>query len=156
MLARRIFLSTAIAMCAAVGLAAKPLAIFTGQSGVGSGSWVLPSGSGTSDGYLAGTLYLSPAGTFRFAFNATLTDVPTPCLSCITGTIDGTLDDGVGPGPDYKVKGTYSGVFVTGKGSFTCEIRTLTGTTVGKIDGTFTDPPSSTTPGTFKCTWSIP
>jgi hypothetical protein len=156
MLARRIFLSTALAFCAALGLAAQPLATFTGQSGPGSGTWVLPSGSGTNDGYLAGTLYLAPANTFRFSFNATLTDVPTPCLSCITGTIDGTLDDGVGPAPDYIVKGSYSGLFVSGKGSFTCEIRTLTGTVVGKIDGTFSDPPSSSTPGTFKCDWKIP
>ena len=156
MFARRVLLSTSLALCAALGLTAQPLSSLACQSGPGSGTWELPSGSGTSDGFIDGTLYLAPANTFRYFFSATLTDVPSPCLSCITGTIDGFLDDGFGPAPDYIVKGSYSGVFLTGKGSFTCEIRPLNSSVpVGKIKGTFSDPPLSTTPGEFKATWEI-
>jgi hypothetical protein len=156
MFARNVLLSTSFAVCAAFGPTAAPLSSLDSQSGTGNGTWVLPSGSGKSDGYLSGALYLDPSGTFRFAFDATLTDVPTPCLSCITGTIVGTLDDGVGPAPDYTVKGSYSGTFIDGKGTFSCDIYPLTSTrSVGKIDGTFSDPPTSVNPGTFKCTWKI-
>lgn len=156
MLARRIFLSTAIALCAAFVSMAEPLSTLDCQSGPASGTWELPSGSGKSDGYVNGTLYLDPADTYRYSFNATLTDVPSPSTSGIGGTIAGTLDDGLGPAPDFVVKGTYSGLFVTGKGSFTCEVRTIdTGKVVGKIEGTFSDPPASTTPGTFTGDWSI-
>jgi hypothetical protein len=156
MLSRRIFLSTSLALCAALVPMAQPLSCLDCQSGPGSGTWELPSGSGKSDGFITGTLYLAPANTYRFSFDATLTDVPTPCLSCITGTIAGTLDDGFGPAPDYIVKGSYSGTFASGKGTFTCDIRTVsTDQTVGKIEGTFSDPPSSATPGTFKADWKI-
>jgi len=156
MLARNLLFSTSIALCAAFGPTAEPMARFDCQSGPASGTWELPSGSGKSDGFINGTLYLSPAGTFRYAFNATLTDVPTPCLSCISGTIAGTLDDGAGPAPDFLVKGSYDGSALTGKGTFTCVIYPLTSTQeVGKIEGTFSDPPASTTPGTFKGNWSI-
>ena len=128
------------------------------ESGTAKGVWELPSGSGTSDGFIDGFLFLSisPTSAPRYFFNATLTDVPSPCLSCITGTIDGYLDDGFGPAPDYVVHGTYSGLFLSGKGSFTCEVFPPTGThAVGKIKGTFSDPPASSLDGTFKGDWEI-
>src|SRR5262245_259229 len=156
MFARRALLSTSLSLCAAWGVLAQPTALLDSQSGTGSGTWELPSGSGASDGYIEGTLLLSPGGTFRYEFSAVLTDVWTPCLSCITGTIDGYLDDGFGPAPDFVVKGTYSGSALTGKGTFTCDIRRPGSTVnVGKIDGTFADPPGSTTLGTFKADWKI-
>jgi len=155
MLARQILLSTSLALCAALLPAAQPLSSLDCQSGPGSGRWELPSGSGKSDGFIDGVLYLAPADTYRFSFSATLTDVPSPSLSTFTGTIEGSLDDGFGPAPDYLVKGSYSGSVFTYQGSFTCEIRTLTGTVVGKIDGTFSDPPTSTTPGSFTGEWKI-
>jgi hypothetical protein len=66
------------------------------------------------------------------------------------------LDDGFGPAPDYYVRGTYSGTWLSGKGTFAASIYPLTGThPVGKIEGTFSDPPVSTTPGTFKGDWKI-
>jgi hypothetical protein len=156
MLLRRILLSTSFAGCAAVGLSAQPLSLQDCQSGPGSGSWELPSGSGKSDGSISGTLYLAPGNTYRFFFGATLTDVPNPSLTLLTGTIDGFLDDGFGPAPDYLVKGSYSGSVYTGAGSFNAEIRTLTSTVaVGKIEGTFADAPGSTTPGSFSGNWKI-
>jgi hypothetical protein len=155
MLARQILLATSLAVCASLVPAAEPLSSLDCQTGPGSGTWQLPSGSGKSDGYIDGVLYLAPANTYRFSFTATLTDVPSPSLSTFTGTIAGSLDDGFGPAPDYLVKGSYSGSVFTGAGSFTCEIRTLTGSTVGKIEGTFSDPPSSSTPGTFTGNWKI-
>jgi hypothetical protein len=156
MLSPRILLSTSLALCAVWVPMARPLSRMDCQSGPASGTWELPSGSGKSDGSIDGTLYLAPADTYRYSFTATLTDVPSPSLSGIAGTIDGILDDGLGPAPDFTVKGTYSGIFVTGKGSFTCEVRTVdTGKVVGKIEGTFSDPPASSTPGTFSGDWSI-
>ena len=155
MFARRVLLSTSLSLCAALGVMAQPLAT-TDQTGSARGVWELPSGSGASDGYISGALYLAPNDDFRYVFDATLTDVWTPCLSCITGTIDGFLDDGFGPAPDFLVKGSYSGTYVTGKGTFTCEIRRPGSTTVvGKIEGSFADPPGSTTLGSFKGTWKI-
>lgn len=156
MFAPRVLLSTGFALCAVLVPLAQPLSRLDCQSGPASGTWQLPSGSGKSDGYINGTLYLDPADTYRYSFTATLTDVPSPSLSGIGGTIVGILDDGLGPAPDFTVKGTYSGIFVTGKGSFSCEVRRIdNGKTVGKIEGTFSDPPSSATPGTFSGDWSI-
>lgn len=156
MFASRVLLSTSLSLFAAWGVMAQPLSFLDSQSGQGSGTWELPSGSGASDGYVEGVLYLSPAGTFRYEFSASLTDVWTPCLSCIKGTIDGFLDDGFGPAPDFVVKGSYSGAALTGKGTFHCDIRRPgSSVNVGKIDGTFEDQPGSTQLGTFKADWKI-
>lgn len=156
MIARRFLLSTSLSLCAALGVMAQPESTLNCESGPASGTWELPSGSGASDGYVEGILYLAPGGTFRYEFSATLTDVWTPCLSCIKGTVDGFLDDGFGPAPDFIVKGSYSGTAINGKGTFTCEVRPVGSTTVvGKIEGSFEDAPGSTTLGTFKGDWKI-
>jgi hypothetical protein len=156
MFARRVLLAASFAVCAALGPTALPLSYQDSQSGPASGTWALPRGSGQSDGYIHGILYLAPADTVRFYFDATLTDVFTPSLSQIKGTIDGILDDGFGPAPDYVVKGSYAGNANTGSGTFTCVIRRPGSTQdVGKIDGTFADAPGSTTPGTFSGEWKI-
>ncbi len=127
------------------------------EQGPAKGVWELP-GSGLDNGFIDGFLFLSTSPTTvpRYAFKAALTDVPTPCLSCITGKINGYLDDGFGPSPDYVVTGSYSGVFLTGSGTFQAQVFRPTGTTpVGKITGTFTDPPVSTQKGSFKGDWQI-
>ena len=161
MMSRRVLVSSCLslgAMLAAATFNRTAATAVACESGFAKGTWELPSGSGTSDGFIDGFLYLSisPSNNPRYFFNATLTDVPSPCLSCIMGTIDGYLDDGFGPAPDYVVHGTYSGLFLSGKGSYTCEVFAPTGThAVGKIKGTFSDPPASTVPGTFKGDWEI-
>ena len=88
--------AASFAVCAALGPTVLSLSCQDSQSGPASGTWELPSGSGKSDGFIDGILYLAPAGTVRFYFDATLTDVFTPSLSQIKGTIDGSLDDGFG------------------------------------------------------------
>ena len=91
-------------------------------------------------------------------FVATLTDVPSACLSCIEGTLDGTLDDGIGPGPDYVVRGHYLGSFFGGNGQWTATIFPAGApqtTPVGRIRGMFDDPPSNAGPGSFACRWMI-
>src|SRR5262245_40649630 len=69
MIARRVLLSTSLALCAALGLTAHPLSSLACESGPGSGRWELPSGSGTSDGFIDGALYLSTGTTVRYYFN---------------------------------------------------------------------------------------
>jgi hypothetical protein len=162
MISRRIALSTSLlaGVALAIGVrslsAAAPVAC---ESGSASGTWELPSGSGTSDGYIDGFLYLDPSpgpATPRYYFSATLSDTPTPCLSCIAGEIDGYLDDGFGPAPDYVVKGAYQGLWLSGNGTFAVKVFLPGGSNgVGEISGKFADPPASTVPGTFKGAWEI-
>ena len=87
---------------------------------------------------------------------AVLTDVPSPCLSCIEGDVHGFLDDGVGTPPDFVVNGHYSGSFFGGTGSFDLRVfRPTGGTPVGFLSGTFADPPGDGVPGTFSASWQI-
>ena len=97
------------------------VASYACQDGVTSGQWDLPSGS-SSFGFLSGKL-ADPTGTYGiYAIDAVLVDDPSPCLSCVTGAIYGTVDDGIGPGPDYYLVGGYSGIFFTGQGTFAAKI----------------------------------
>lgn len=124
------------------------------RDGYAYGSWELPSGG--HDGWMSGKLVDSATNTGAYEVKATLVDVPSPCLSCIQGTIEGTLDDGFGPSPDYYVKGEYSGVWSSGSGTFWVYIYKPTGAApVGKISGHFSDPPGSTTVGAFRGEWEI-
>ena len=127
------------------------------EQGTAKGVWELPD-SGMDNGYIDGFLFLStsPSTLPRYHFTAALTDVPTPCLSCITGKINGYLDDGFGPAPDFVVRGSYSGLFLSGKGTFQAQVYTPAGTApVGKINGSFADAPGSTVKGSFKGDWQI-
>jgi hypothetical protein len=153
---RSIGLALAATVVCGAAWAALPQGTCTLRRGVGQGMWALPlSSSGT--GSLDGILYTS-GPSFAYHFTATLTDEPTPCLSCIEGSIHGTLDDGIGVGPDYLVHGHYDGAFLSGQGTFTAKIFPATGpavSPVGRMRGVFDDPPGNTTPGTFKCRWAI-
>ena len=92
----------------------------------------------------------------RYAFSGLLTDIPSPCLSCIEGRINGELDDGFGPAPDYVVCGRYLGSFFTGNGNFSVRVFPPgSNIAVGKIAGTFDDSPANDGPGTFQARWRI-
>ncbi len=119
MFARRVLLSTSFALCAALGVAAQPLSSQDCQSGPASGTWELPSSSGASDGFVAGVLYLAPAGTVRFYYvvkgtysgsaltgKGTLScDIRPPSSTQNVGKIDGTFDDA----PGSSTPGTFKG-----------------------------------------------
>lgn len=127
------------------------------RRGLGQGSWDLPTTS-AGQGAFAGLFLIPNNPTFGMQFIGTLTDIPSPCLSCIGGTLHGTLDDGIGPGPDYDVVGTYSGLWLSGSGVWTAQIHSLhtpQPTLVGRVGGTFHDPPVNGGPGTFACRWKI-
>jgi hypothetical protein len=159
MSAIRTSLAAGLALCATL-LTAMPTSAAAApcRSGYATGDWDLPTSSGGL-GFIDGLLYQtspSPGPFVAYSISGTLTDVPSPCLSCIEGKVDAILDDGFGPAPDYVVKGTYLGAWLTGKGEWSAYIYTPTGTTpVGKISGKFDDPPGSGTVGTFKADWEI-
>jgi hypothetical protein len=70
--------------------------------------------------------------------------------------IQATLDDGVGPGPDYVVRGWYLGAFFTGEGEFYTRVfKPSGGPAVGTIRGTFADHPVDTALGTYLGGWRI-
>lgn len=124
-------------------------------AGVTGGAWDLPLTSGGT-GQLAGFLYVGSTTTIAYTFTATLTDVPTPCLSCIEGEIDGVLDDGIGPGPDFVVRGRYLGYFMSGTGQYWAQVLTPGGAYVaGRIGGAFSDPLALPGPGTFDGRWRV-
>jgi hypothetical protein len=127
------------------------------RRGLGAGMWELPLAPGAV-GSLDGVLYDPSGPVLLYHFAATLNDVPTPCLSCIEGTVAGTLDDGIGPGPDYIVQGSYKGLFLNGTGTFKATIYKTIGPAfipVGRMHGVFDDPPGIPGPGDFKCRWAI-
>lgn len=124
-------------------------------SGAALGAFDLPVASG-GGGSLSGSLVLGSGGAVAFTLTAALVDVPSPCLSCLEGQIQGVLDDGVGVGPDYVVDGTYTGSFFGGSGTFGARVLDLTGTrVVGRIAGEFFDPPPLTGPGMFQGAWRV-
>jgi hypothetical protein len=162
MLSRRLLFSSSVALCAALGLASYAISAGVGaacRDGTARGDWDLPT-SGQSNGFIYGSLYLNnstgPVNSPVYTIFGTLTDAPSPCLSCIEGSIDAYLDDGFGPAPDYIVRGAYSGLWFTGRGSFSAEIYTPTGAgPVGRISGVFSDPPTNDQIGEFKAEWAI-
>lgn len=126
----------------------------TCRSGPVGGLWLLPNtpgGTGVVDGTLA-----APTSAGAYHFVGTLTDVPTPCLSCIEGRIQGMLDDGIGPGPDYLVLGRYTGASLSGSGTFEARIVSPAATSPqGRIGGQFRDAPGDNLPGNFRALWTI-
>lgn len=125
------------------------------RSGPGAGIFDLPASS-TQPGTIDGVLSLGVTGVVAYYINGDLSFVPTPCLSCIEGKIEATLDDGIGAGPDYVVRGRYIGNWMSNSGNFSASVFTLSGNQrVGKISGTFNDPHGSTQPGHFDAQWRI-
>jgi hypothetical protein len=105
---------------------------------------------------MTGLLTLGSGTAVAYTLSANLIDVSSPCLSCIEGELVGTLDDGIGPGPDFVVHGHYLGSFFTGSGSFRAEVLSLSGAhRVGRITGTFDDTPITPGPGTFDGRWRV-
>ncbi|MGQ0552852.1 MAG: hypothetical protein ACT4PU_06490 [Planctomycetota bacterium] len=145
--------------CALVSL---PVLAAGGQ-GKASGQWQLP--FGPQPGFVNGSLYMSspvptPSTSPAYHFAGVLTAKPVPSSTMLAGTIQGTLDDGVGAGPDFLVVGTYSGQLsgMTGTGSFSVQtISPSAATPSGAISGTFTDMLISPTsaPGSFTGRWKI-
>ncbi|MFN0009633.1 MAG: hypothetical protein ACKVXR_17190 [Planctomycetota bacterium] len=105
---------------------------------------------------MSGRLVDSTTHQTAYRLRALLTDVPTPCLSCLQGHIEGTLDDGIGPSPDYLVRGDYFGLFMQGTGSFQLRVfRPSDGAVVGLVTGNFADLPGDGTIGRFLGDWRI-
>lgn len=124
-------------------------------SGVVDGVFALPATS-SGAGQAVGVLFHGSTSTVAYTFTANLTDVPTPCLSCIEGEIDGTLDDGIGPGPDFLVRGHYRGASLNGTGWYWAQVLTPGGGTLaGRMGGTFSDPMGIPGPGTFDGRWRV-
>lgn len=145
----RTWLTTLALSAAAMGLSQAPhpnLPEWPGEIACEAGSfqlaWDLPS-SGPS-GLASGALFLGQS-TPQYAFAATLVDTTPPgCLACLSGTVQGTLDDGVGVGPDYIVRGVYSGASLTSSGLLRIGIfDPITNARVGRMNGDFVDMPTT-------------
>ena len=125
------------------------------RSGVTSGAFAVPEFN-NDDGFVSGDLYQGDFLIVRYHWEGTLHRIKSPCLSCIEGTIEGTLDDGIGPGPDFVVRGRYVGNFFVGNGDFSARVfKTTGGAALGSIHGTFSDPPNDGAPGSFLGSWRI-
>jgi hypothetical protein len=76
-------------------------------------------------------------------------DVGSACDACVEGMIAGTLDDGIGPGPDYLVRGRYFGT-IYGFGSYRVDVFRPRGTVpIGSIRGRWVDEVDESGPGEF-------
>ncbi len=121
--------------------------------GPGAGRWVLPS---VIEGVVDGRLFDAASGQPRYTFVATLFEQGAACPECMLGLVYGYLDDGIGPAPDYLVRGWYSGTFFGGTGGFVARVlRPNGGPAVGGIQGRFGDPPFDGLPGRFEARWEI-
>ena len=127
------------------------------RQGITSGDWNLPPDGIGSTGFIDGAVLQNGAGVYRF--QATLSEVDSPCLSCRQGGIVGTLDDGVGFPDDYVVIGSWLGSFFGGTGSWHATIFQPIGPAlipVGRMKGTFEDAPSFPDQvGTYIGRWTI-
>jgi hypothetical protein len=106
-----------------------------------NGNWNLPPDGVGSTGFLRGRMVES--GTAVYRFQATLSEVGSPCLACRQGGIVGTLDDGVGAPDDYVVIGSWFGSFFGGVGGWQATVFQPLGPAlipVGRMKGTFEDP----------------
>ena len=123
----------------------------TTRIGQTQGRWNLPHQAGSQD-HFDGTWVTSNLPWPSYRFQGTLTDLPTPCMSCIVGTLQGTLDDGIGPSPDYVVTGLYSGIWLSGSGQFQARIQSAgpQPVTIGDVRGNFADSPGTPGGGSFR------
>jgi hypothetical protein len=103
-------------------------------------AWDLPSAGQNS--LATGVAYLG-ASSPRYTFTATLVDLTPSCSTCVFGAYQGELSDGVGSGPDYVVRGFFSGSLLGGDGRFGGGIfHPVTNERVGRLGGEFLDPAS--------------
>ena len=125
------------------------------SGGPSTGLWSLPTtflGTGTARGRLVD----SATHLTAYRFTAQLQDVATPCLSCIQGEVQGSLDDGSGGSPEFLVRGRYLGALFAGSGRFDLRVfRPTGGPAIGFLEGNFDDPPGTRGPGEFSATWRI-
>jgi len=127
------------------------------RRGLATGDWDLPPTGPGSFGAIDGDLFLNGAALYHLS--GTIAEVGLACPSCRGGTYAGTLDDGVGAGPDYVVSGTWYGDFFSGKGTLQGEIFKNVGPaqiSVGKMQGRYKDPMGVPDPvGSFAARWKI-
>ena len=141
------------ALCGSPADAASPLA-GSSVSGIAKGILGMPEPQYTTGSAQANLLPFG-AGP-NFSFQAQLTEIVSPCMSCREGDIQGTLDDGVGTGPDYLVQGHWTANQVSGIGSFDSFIFKPTGPftfPVGRLECGFYDPYPG--PGTLSGNWTL-
>jgi hypothetical protein len=127
------------------------------RKGVTRGDWDLPAGVG-SLGFLDGKIYQGNSTTVLYRITGVLDEVNSPCLSCREGSLQGDLDDGIGPGPDYYVSGQWIGSWFTGEGTWRATIYKPIGPAlveVGRTKGQFQDPPPNAQLGRFTGRWAI-
>jgi len=131
------------------------LAQVTCNDGPAAGLWILPTAPG-GIGLVHGRLIDSATSQTTHRIRLLLTDVPSPCLSCIQGEVSGFLYPGSGSAPAYEVRGEYGGSFFSGAGK--CQLRIFRvggGPAVGFLEGRFDDLPGDGMPGTFDGHWQI-
>ena len=145
-----------VALSGAQADAGAPLAGTT-VSGIAKGIWQLPEPQ-YATGSAQGTLY-TLGGASVFAFRAKLTEIVSPCLSCREGDVNGTLDDGEGPGPDFLVLGHWTAGQLSGQGTFDTwiwKVNAPLAAPVGRFEGDFNDPPMPPgLPGPFSGMWTM-
>lgn len=131
--------------------AAAPVSCQT-SSGGGLGTWTTPEYHG-GVGQFQAVVTLRGAAPAQYTFSGTLIENdfgPIACLSCLSGELIGTLDDGVGPGPDYYIEGGYFGDWLRGAGSFSGVIRDEpfpVSAPVGFVQGRFAENPAFASQG---------
>jgi len=128
-----VLVSTGTAFSEAVEM--RPVPALEGEA---TGAWDLPTGG--ASGLALGTFFDAGENPV-LNFQAGLVAGPSLCSFCLTGLAAGTLDDGIGTGPDYLVEGVYYGVVVygIGLGGFDLELHDPTGAAVGEMYGYFVD-----------------
>ncbi len=150
-----------LAVLALFALGVQPLAHASQRAkpcifGNGNGFWELPDPSG-ANGFINGVLSQFSGAQLTYHITGQLTEIPSACLSCREGFVDGILDDGIGSTPDFVVHGHWIGGFLSGQGTWEATIYKLVGPAqiaVGEIQGTYNDPPN-VLQGTFKARWDI-
>jgi len=130
--------------------------------GVTRGDWDLPGPTAANPGYADGDLFLGQTTTVRYTLSADLLPSPVACVACVSGRVDGYLDDGLGTTPDYLVRGFYNGNAASGNGTFFAwifrpgPVLSTTAAVAGKIEGKYSDPALATTPvGHYTGHWRI-
>jgi len=113
---------------------------------------MMPLGLGTANGRLLDT----PTGKTVYRMRLVLVDIPTPNLSSIQGTINGSLDDGSDGDPEFLLAGTYNGALPERLGRFQLRVsKPGVETPLGFIEGSFEDAPGDDAPGTLSAQWRI-
>ena len=139
----------ALALCASPERTGAPGSL----RGPASGGWELPGTDG--EGFAIGSLDTIRGGATIYAFEAVLADQGAACPACFVGLIEGTLDDGIGSGPDFVVEGTYAGLVLDGSGWFDAEVRHPGGAPAGRLQGRFVDPEGGLATGAFRGRWQL-